>query len=212
MARSSPVADRPLSQETEETQYDSDAMNDSQQYHSPHSVDELTEQNVRTILALEEAAKENRTRTDQIADVISKFCGSMAFVWVHIAWFVFWLGWNVLAPKGIRFDPYPFEFLTLVVSLEAIFLSTFILVSQNLETRLTERRNHLDLQINLLAEQENTKMLHILERIADKVGADISGDPDVKILEQAAQPERMLEQIDRTIDCSIEREEKDSHS
>jgi uncharacterized membrane protein len=72
-------------------------------------------------------------------------------------------------PGVDHFDPFPFTFLTLIVSLEAIFLSTFILISQNYETRLSERRNQLDLQINLLSEQE-TKMLRILERIAKRWG------------------------------------------
>jgi uncharacterized membrane protein len=95
-----------------------------------------------------------------------------------------------------HFDPYPFTFLTLVVSLEAIFLSTFILISQNHETRLSERRNQLDLQINLLTEQENTKMLKILERIADKVGASTQDDPSLQVLEQSTRPEKLVEQIE----------------
>jgi hypothetical protein len=68
-------------------------------------------------------------------------------------------------PQAIRFDPYPFQFLTFVVSLEAIFLSTFILISQNRQNRISELRNHLDLQINLLSEQENSKVLAMLEAL-----------------------------------------------
>ena len=94
-----------------------------------------------------------------------------------------------------HFDPFPFTFLTLCVSLEAIFLSTFILISQNHETRLSERRNHLDLQVNLLAEQENTKMLFILNRIAEKVGVH-EDDPTVQVLEQATRPRILVEQIE----------------
>ena len=95
---------------------------------------------------LEESAKTNRDRTDRMADSIAKFCGSFIFVW-----FGAWVILNVLS--GIpHFDPFPFTFLTFVVFLEAIFLSTFILISQNHETRLSERRNQLDLQINLLTE------------------------------------------------------------
>lgn len=82
--------------------------------------------------------------------------------------FGIWVVINAL-PGVSHFDPFPFTFLTLVVSLEAIFLSSFILISQNLETRVSERRNNLDLQINLLTEQENTKMLKLLERIAQKM-------------------------------------------
>ena len=88
--------------------------------------------------------------------------------------------------------------LTLVVSPEAI-LSTFILISENRQARLDERRNHLDLQINLLAEQENTKTLQLLEQIAKKLGVDATTDPDVKVLEQATRPDRLLEQIDKGV-------------
>jgi len=95
-----------------------------------------------------------------------------------------------------KIDPYPFTFLTFIVSLEAIFLSTFILISQNHETRLSERRNQLDLQVNLLTEQENTKMLKVLERIADKVGANTQDDPSLQVLEQSTRPEKLVEQIE----------------
>jgi uncharacterized membrane protein len=96
-------------------------------------------------------------------------------------------------------DPYPFSFLTLVVSLEAIFLSTFIMISENRQGRIDERRSHLDLQINLLAEQENTKMLQLLKGIAEKLGVDPTKDPDVEVLEQATRPEKLVEQIDESI-------------
>ena len=120
----------------------------------------------------------------------------MTFVWVHVVWFAGWVLANGL--PGIRhFDPFPFTSLTLVVSLEAIFLSTFILISQNHETLLSERRNQLDLQINLLTEQENTKMLRMLERIAEKVGANTYDDPSLQVLDQATNPERLVEQIEQ---------------
>jgi uncharacterized membrane protein len=109
--------------------------------------------------------------------------------------FAAWLILNII-PGIDHFDPFPFTFLTLVVSLEAIFLSTFILISQNLEMRLSERRNQLDLQINLLTEQENTKMLTILERIAERVGAKTDDDPSLQVLEQATQPEKLIDQIE----------------
>ena len=119
----------------------------------------------------------------------------MTFVWIHVAIFTAWLGYNVL-PVFKPFDPYPFTFLTLVVSLEAIFLSTFILISQNYDMRISERRNQLDLQINLLAEQENTLMLQMLDRIARKVGAHVADDGQIKALEEATRPEALVEQIE----------------
>jgi uncharacterized membrane protein len=164
-------------------------------YHKPSTVEDMTERNVQTIVRLEEAAKPERAKSDQIADVIANFCGSMPFVWAHLIWFAAWIFINTL--PGIRhFDPFPFNFLTLIVSLEAIFLSTFILISQNHETRLSERRNQLDLQINLLTEQENTKMLTLLGRIAEKVGVRIDDDPTLQVLEQATRPEQLVDQIE----------------
>jgi len=159
------------------------------------SVEELTQQNVERVSKLEEAAREQRTATDRIAEAIANFCGSMTFVWVHVIWFGGWILLNVI--PGIRHvDPFPFTFLTLIVSLEAIFLSTFILISQNLETRLSERRSHLDLQLNMLSEQENTKMIAILISIAEKVGADVSSYPNLEALSEDTLPERLAEQIE----------------
>ncbi|MDI1274541.1 DUF1003 domain-containing protein [Polaromonas sp.] len=162
----------------------------------PVCVDDLTRQNVQAMQRLEEAALASRSRSDRIASLIARFCGSMTFVGVHVAIFSFWLLVNSASAMP-HFDPYPFTLLTLVVSLEAIFLSTFILISQNHELRISERRNQLDLQINLLTEQENTKMLQMLERIAKKVGVSMNDDPAVHILKKATHPEVLVEQIEQ---------------
>lgn len=159
------------------------------------SAEQLTQQNVETVTKLEEAAKEQRTPTDRLAERIANFCGSMTFVWVNAGWFSAWILMNVL-PGIPHVDLFPFTFLTLCVSLEAIFLSTFILISQNLDKRISERRSHLDLQLNLLSEQENTKMIVMLHAIAAKVGADLSQDPHLEALSEETQPERLIEQIE----------------
>ena len=158
------------------------------------SAEELTEQNVDKVSQLEESARQQRTSTDRIAEAIANFCGSMTFVWVHVIWFGGWILLNLI-PGVPHFDQFPFTFLTLVVSLEAIFLSTFILISQNLETRISERRSHLDLQLNMLSEQENTTMITILQAIAEKVGADLTHDPHLAALSEETMPERLVEQI-----------------
>ena len=164
-------------------------------YRQSASGEDVTRQNVLAMRQLEEAAMARRTGADRVASAIARFCGQMSFVWIHVVFFAVWIGYNAL-PWFKAFDPYPFTFLTLVVSLEAIFLSTFILISQNYDMRVSERRNQLDLQINLLAEQENTKALQMLERIAKKVGAHVSDDPQVRALEEATRPEALVRQID----------------
>ncbi len=155
---------------------------------------EVTRQNVRTIAELEQRAQLNRTTGDVIAEQITRFCGSILFVWVHVFWFAAWVLLNTVS-SVTKFDPYPFNFLTLTVSLEAIFLSAFILISENTRSRTDERRNHLDLQINLLAEQENTKMLKLLHQIGLKVGIDCE-DELLEDLERETQPEKLMEQIE----------------
>jgi len=165
--------------------------------HIPPKVcaDDLTRENVQSMRRVEETAMANRSRADRMAAFIAGFCGSMPFVWLHAAAFACWIGFNTW-PGVAHWDPYPFTFLTLVVSLEAIFLASFILISQNYELRISDRRNQLDLQINLLTEQENTKMIQMLERIAEKVGADIA-DPEVRILEENTDPEKLVAQIEQ---------------
>jgi uncharacterized membrane protein len=161
---------------------------------SADSVDQLTQRNIEAVRELEEAAKEERTPSDRVAEAIANFCGSMTFVWVHVVWFGIWILINVI-PRLPHIDPFPFTFLTLVVSLEAIFLSTFILISQNHDTKISERRNHLDLQINLLSEQENTQMLMMLRAIAEKVGVNLSRDNQVRALSEETKPQQLVKQI-----------------
>jgi uncharacterized membrane protein len=164
-------------------------------YRKSRTVADLTRENVQAMRKLEQVAIAKRSAADRIAEFVARFCGSITFVWIHAAVFTFWIVWNVV-PAVPHFDPYPFTFLTLVVSLEAIFLSSFILISQNYEMRVTERRSQLDLQINLLAEQENTKILQILDRMSRKMGLTEEDDPEVQVLEQATRPETLARQIE----------------
>jgi len=164
-------------------------------YRRPRSVADLTRENVQAMRKLEQLAVAKRSPADRIAEFVARFCGSITFVWIHAAVFTVWLAWNAL-PVLPHFDPYPFTFLTLVVSLEAIFLGSFILIAQNYEMRVTERRSQLDLQINLLAEQENTKILQMLDRMARKMGVSEEDDPEVRVLEQATRPETLARQIE----------------
>ncbi len=165
------------------------------------SVEELTETNIRTIAQLEAASRGERTLGDRTADSISRFCGSMKFIYFHVVWFAIWITANTthLAPAALRKDPYPFQFLTLVVSLEAIFLSSFIMISQNRQGLMDQRRNHLDLQINLLAEQESSKTLAMLEQIQQHLGMT-DRDPEVIVLEESTRPDALVHQIEEIIE------------
>ncbi len=163
--------------------------------HANYCADDLTRENVQSMRRVEEAALANRSRADRMAAAIAGFCGSMLFVWLHVAAFSSWIVFNAF-PGLKHFDPYPFTFLTLVVSLEAIFLSSFILISQNYELRISDRRNQLDLQINLLTEQENTKMLQMLQAIAQKLGVEET-DPELDILKETTHPEKLISQIEQ---------------
>ena len=171
----------------------------SKGYHRPRTVEELTRQNVETIIRLEEATKAKQNRFDRMADAVTRVCGSMRFVVIHIIWYGAWIIANVALTARERWDPFPFPLLTLAVSLEAIFLAVFILISQNRQSALSERRAQLDLQVNLLSEQENTKILELLEKIGRRIGVDLSDDPDVQVLEEATRPKKLLQQIDKTM-------------
>lgn len=161
------------------------------------AADELTEKNVRMIVEHENSAKTSVSAGERVAVRVAAFCGSMTFVWLHVAWFSMWIFFNTSDWLAQHPDPFPFTFLTFLVSLEAIFLSAFIMISQNQETRLTEQRSHLDLQINLMTERENTQMLKMLQSIAAKIGAEFEADPDLSALQESTRPDRLMEQIDK---------------
>jgi uncharacterized membrane protein len=169
--------------------------------HQARTLDDLTERNIEAIGGLEAAEEAARTASDRTADRITRFAGSMRFVYVHLVWFAVWIAFNTfpVVPAAWQIDPFPFTFLTFVVSLEAIFLSTFILISQNHEERMAEKRNHLDLQINLLSEQENSKMLRMLEAIHRRLGIRDS-DPEVELLEEDTRPGNLIQQIEQIIE------------
>ncbi len=156
---------------------------------------DITKKNVEIVTQLEKAVETQRTFGTKMADKIAAFCGKPLFAGINFVVQSSWIAWNALAPKLQRFDPFPFPFLTLMLSIEAIFLTLFVLISQNREAELANNRNHLDLQVNLLSEQENTKTLQLLECIANKLGIPVHDD-ELKQLEEAAQPETIIQQIE----------------
>lgn len=161
------------------------------------ALSKVIERNIRTIIHLRTKAARERGLQDRIADAITSFSGRMIFVYVHVIWFGAWIllntGWF-----GLRaFDPFPYGLLTMIVSLEAIFLSTFVLISQNRISEETERRADLDLHIGLLTEHELTRVLQMLDAIQDKLGIVDHANSELADLEMETKPEDVLAEIHR---------------
>ena len=137
------------------------------------------EENVQAIKRWERAILLARSKAEQVGDWIACTAGSSPVLVLHVVWFGIWVTVNGGAIRGIRpFDPFPFPFLTMTVSLEAIFLALFVLASQNRLTRQADKRSHLDLQVDLLAEREMTAVLQLLQDIALHLGVQTSVTPD----------------------------------
>jgi uncharacterized membrane protein len=131
-----------------------------------------------------------------VADAITRFSGSMGFVYLHAVWFAGWIVYNEAAHRQWvhmpAFDPPPFGPLTLIVSLEAIFLATFVLITQNRMSEVADQRADLDLQIDLLAEYEVTRVLMLADAIAEHLGLPAGNDPEVEELKKDVNPGTVL--------------------
>lgn len=155
------------------------------------------EKNIETIMALEKEAFHSRSTAEHIADKVTAFAGSTPFIILHILWFTGWIIVNVgLIPRVTSFDRFPFSFLTLVVSLEAIFLTLLVLMSQNRMTKEADKRTHLDLQINMLAEQEATITLKMIQRIAKHLGLEEEVDKPTEQLSEETDVNQLSKKLD----------------
>lgn len=169
------------------------------QHHSedqtPH-VAEAIERNIRALHEIRRQMEQEKTLQHRVADTITGFSGNMYFIEFHVIWFAVWIAWN-MGLLGLQpFDAFPFGLLTMIVSLEAIFLATFVLISQNRLTEMSDKRADLDLQINLLAEYEITKILRITDAIADHLGLKEGEDPELEQLKEEVSPERILREME----------------
>jgi len=137
----------------------------------PPNSEPRPETGIEAIVRVEKESRDQRSRAECISDAVSRFAGSEFFILLHIVWFTVWIALNAKVFPGLRaFDPYPFNFLTMIVSLEAILLTAFVMISQNRMSRQADKRAHLDLQVNLLAEAELTKALQMLDKISRRLG------------------------------------------
>jgi uncharacterized membrane protein len=160
------------------------------------------DRNIRALQEKEEEQQEQASLQERVADAITRFTGSMLSVYLHLllfgAWIVINIGWTPLQPWDESL-----VILAMMASVEAIFLSTFVLISQNRMAENTERRSKLDLQTNLLAEHEVTRLITIAAAIADKLGVSTPADAELDQLERDVAPERVWDAIEEKEDKGV---------
>jgi uncharacterized membrane protein len=157
----------------------------------------VVHRNIGALLEMRQRHEAQKSREDRIADRITAFAGSMRFVYFHAALLAVWIVLNLGIVSGLRpFDPYPFVMLATLASIEAIFLSTFVLVSQTRMSEEADRRADLDLQISLLAEHEITRLIRMVDAVSRRLDVDREAPGDLEELKQEVPPEVLLEEIE----------------
>jgi uncharacterized membrane protein len=157
---------------------------------------EVVVRNINALLARSQEEEKQKSWEEKIADAITGFTGSMAFVYIHLAMFTLWIVWN-LEWLGLKpFDP-SFVILAMFASVEAIFLSTFVLISQNRMNAQADKRAELNLQVNLLAEHEITRLIQLITAMAKKMDIPESYNAEIDFLAKDIQPEKVLETMEK---------------
>jgi len=164
----------------------------------------VIDRNIAALVRRRQEQKVSSGPEDRVADAITRFAGSMKFVYLHLlvygGWIVVNLGWV----PGVRaFDP-TFVVLAMVASVEAIFISTFVMISQNRMAAIADQRADLDLQISLLGEHEITKLVTLVAEIARRMDIPAAEDPELDELSKNVSPERVLDRIERPSGASGE--------
>src|SRR3954469_4990619 len=158
----------------------------------------VVERNIQALLEHRREQVGSRTLQERLADAITRFTGSMRFVYIHLVLFGLWIVVNLGWIPGVpQFDE-SFVVLAMVASVEAIFLSTFVLISQNRMAALSDARAELDLQISLLAEHEITRLLRLQAEIAEKLGVDLTRYSELSELTRDVAPEKVLQRMEET--------------
>ncbi|MDF0583004.1 DUF1003 domain-containing protein [Bradyrhizobium yuanmingense] len=156
------------------------------------------ERNIQALVARRRREQQAASGQDRVADAITAFTGSMIFVYLHLAVFGFWIIANLHWVPGIPAWDESFVVLAMIASVEAIFLSTFVLISQNRMTAAADKRADLDLQISLLAEHELTKLARLLTQIAERLDVKPDAERDLQEAARDIAPERVLDKIEET--------------
>jgi uncharacterized membrane protein len=156
----------------------------------------VMERNIKALLErrrLEESAK---TRDEYIADSITRFTGSLSFVYIHLVIIGVWMAWNL---GWLGFKPFDPDFVALAISasVEAIFLSAFVLISQNRMNVMADKRAELDLQISLLTEHEVTNLIKLVKEIAQKLQIKQADNAEIEELAKEVNPEKVLDILEK---------------
>ena len=155
----------------------------------------VVERNIRALLARQQLEERRKATSERVADAVTRFTGSMPFVYIHLALFGAWILVNLGVTPLPRFDR-SFVILAMAASVEAIFLSTFVLISQNRMQALAARRADLDLQVSLLAEHEITQLVALVTQMARKMEIEQAHDPELQELAQDVAPEKVLDEME----------------
>ena len=145
----------------------------------------------------------NRSKMEVMADRMIGFASSTPFLVIHVIIFIAWIFWNLPFTSLPKFDPYPYGMLTTIVSLEAIFLSIFVLMTQSRESRIGELREELTLQVNLRMEEEITKTLHLVAGMYSRLGLQLADDPELKAMLEPLDPKKMEADLAEQISASM---------
>jgi uncharacterized membrane protein len=155
---------------------------------------------IEAVAQIEHSARDARSRIDHFAGTITRIAGTAQSIVFHLVWFVTWLLVNLHAIPGIQpFDPFPFNLLTTFVSLEAIFLTLFVLISQNRLSQEADKRAQLDLQVNLLAEKETTMILRMLRDISERLGVKGSATNELRDLIKETKVDELAEKLEEAL-------------
>jgi uncharacterized membrane protein len=167
-------------------------MNEPPKARAPATVAE----NIEKIIQVENEALQPRCGREAITDAIGGFVGTIAFVVLQCVAFAGWVIVNAgMVPQLPPFDPFPYPLLSSVTSLEAVLLTAFVLIKQNRMGVIADRRDHLDLQVNLLTERQATQIIQMLDRLSTHWGVDQNHDDDSRQLGQHVAVEHLVEEL-----------------
>ncbi|HSH37983.1 MAG TPA: DUF1003 domain-containing protein [Chthoniobacterales bacterium] len=156
----------------------------------------VMQRNIEAVLERRDAEDRNQPLQLRIAEAITGFTGSMTFVYIHLVLFGAWIVANLPGVPLPKFDP-TYVVLAMWASVEAIFLSTFVLISQNRMAAQADKRADLDLQVSLLAEHEVTRLVTLVKQIAERLDIDEARNPELRELEQDVRPEKVLDALEQ---------------